>query len=257
MSRALRSATGLVIALLLLIGWAGQAMAAPASPEAASAPAASAPLALAPASLAPPAALSLAAARAEDFLPDYTSALDSVDAWWARHWSEYAPGSHYSSPSLYGGDPQLGRGIYDAPGDQVLCGPDVLGDVNAYYCPAGDFLAFDVDLLDFAWSMGDAVVWLAVSHEWGHAVQARLGVAQRAVQRELQADCFAGATLQGLVDDGSLTLEPGDMQELQAGLTAFADQHPWGAPGDHGSAAERWAALTTGMSGGFTGCLPV
>jgi uncharacterized protein len=241
MSRALRSAAALVVAILLTIGWTGQATAAPA---AVSAPASSA-------------AASPAAPRVEAFWQDYSDALDTVDAWWAAHWSEYVSGSAYSSPALYSGDLQLGRGIYDAPAEQVRCGSVVLGDRNAAYCGAGDFLAFDVDLLDQAWGMGDAVVWFAVAHEWGHAVQARIAAPYRAAQEELQADCFAGATLQGIVDDGVQALEPGDTDELRAGLTAFADQSPWGAPGDHGSADQRWTALSTGMARGFTGCLPV
>jgi predicted metalloprotease len=244
MSRALRSAAALVIAILLLIGWAGQATAAPA--------AVSAPVSAAPAAAAFP-----TAARVEAFGQDYSDALDTVDAWWARHWSEYVSGSSYVSPGLYRGNPGLGRGIYDAPAEQVRCGPVVLADRNAEYCAVGDFLAFDVDLLDQAWAMGDAVVWFAVAHEWGHAVQARIAAPYRAAQLELQADCFAGATLQGIVVDGDQVLEPGDRDELRAAVAAFADQSPGGAPGNHGTADQRWTALTTGMNSGFAGCLPV
>jgi predicted metalloprotease len=86
-------------------------------------------------------------------------------------------------------------------------------------------------------------------------VQARLRSAQVSVAAELQADCLAGATLQGAVDDGDLLLEPGDTDELATALAAVADEYPWADPSSHGDARERTEAFSTGASGGLRACV--
>jgi predicted metalloprotease len=198
----------------------------------------------------------------DDFDTDYQVALDTVDAWWAAHWSEYFPGS-YTAPSLVEGS--RAPGLYDYPQDEVYCGDVLLQGENAWYCGAGDFLAFEVDLMMRSQDLGDAFVYLVVAHEWAHAVTARIDPALVSEKYELQADCLAGAALQGAVDDGSLRLEDGDNQEFVDSLAAVASDVPWGtvyvdANGQeqvevHGSAQERTDAFDQGAGNGVTGCL--
>jgi predicted metalloprotease len=48
--------------------------------------------------------------------------------------------------------------------------------------------------------------------------------------RRNQADCLAGATLSKSVQDGNLTVEDGDMEEITAFLIDFADGDTHGTP---------------------------
>lgn len=70
---------------------------------------------------------------------------------------------------------------------------------------------------------------------------------------ELQADCFAGATLFGAADLG-LTFERGDTEELATALAAAADDHPWTTETDQGDAQQRTASFQDGAQGGPTAC---
>ena len=88
----------------------------------------------------------------------------------------------------------------------------------------------------------------------GHAIQARLQRDQVSVAAELQADCLAGATLQGSVDDGELYLEPGDTEEIATTLTAVADRYPWADTSSHGDARQRTAAFAAGAADGLAAC---
>ena len=67
---------------------------------------------------------------------------------------------------------------------------------NAFYCSAGDFVAWDEQTLlpKLRDQFGDFAVALVLAHEWGHAIQARTDTRLNAtVYLEMQADCFAGA----------------------------------------------------------------
>jgi hypothetical protein len=103
--------------------------------------------------------------------------------------------------------------------------------------------------------IGDAWVYLIIAHEWGHAIQARLQRDQVSVQAELQADCFAGASLFGAAERGFVDLEPGDTEELAATLQAVADDYPWTDESDHGDARERTGAFIAGRDGGVRACV--
>ncbi|MGY1689214.1 hypothetical protein [Geodermatophilus sp. SYSU D01105] len=199
---------------------------------------------------------------AEDFDADYEQALSTVDAYWETHWDEFFPGA-YTAPSLLQGS--RAPGLYDDPVDEVYCGEVRLSGENAWYCGAGDFLAFEIDLMMRSQDLGDAFVYLVVAHEWAHAVTTRIDPALVSEAYELQADCLAGATLQGAADDGTLRLEDGDSQEFVDSLAAVASDVPWGTvyvddngqeqTEVHGSAQERTDAFQRGVSHGVRGCL--
>lgn len=57
---------------------------------------------------------------------------------------------------------------------------------------------------------------------------------------------MAGAMIRDAVRNGRLELEDGDIQELQRGLIAVADQpgQPWFAEGSHGTAEQRNEAFS-------------
>ncbi|MET1044908.1 MAG: neutral zinc metallopeptidase [Microbacteriaceae bacterium] len=189
----------------------------------------------------------------ETVAADYDAAVNLTNQYWATHFSEYVPGS-YAPPHLYIGA-ELPAGLYDAPAETVYCGSTLLTDLNAWYCVIEDFVAFDIDLMLHSLTVGDAFIYFVVAHEWGHAIQARAAPEQRDQRIELQADCLAGAALQGMANDGTLVFEPGDSEELVAGVASLGDPRPWTYPGDHGSADERVGELTRGMQLGVAACL--
>jgi hypothetical protein len=147
----------------------------------------------------------------------------------------------------------------------VYCGDLLLPEGNAYHCPIGDFLAFEVDLMLLSDELGDGFVHLVVAHEWAHSVVSHIDPALVSEASELQADCLAGAALQGAVDDRLLVLEPGDEQEFTAALAAVASENAWGAvyvdangqeqTETHGSAAERIDSFERGAANGVRACL--
>ena len=66
---------------------------------------------------------------------------------------------------------------------------------NAFYCHQENAIVYDaVGLVpDLRAAHGDLAVGVLVAHEYGHSVQAQRSVTGSRLDRELQADCFAGA----------------------------------------------------------------
>jgi predicted metalloprotease len=178
---------------------------------------------------------------------DEETAVDSTDAYWQRHFTELSDAMAYRSPQVAGG--YVGR-------DGPRCGGEPSVPFNAFYCVDGDFLAWDENLMAAGYErIGDAWVYLIIAHEWAHAIQARLDSTLVAVAAELQADCLAGASLQGAARDGLIQIEPGDDEELGQTLAAVADEFPWTNERDHGNAEQRTAAFNQGAGGGATACI--
>ncbi|GGP10408.1 hypothetical protein GCM10012278_49920 [Nonomuraea glycinis] len=137
------------------------------------------------------------------------------------------------------------------------CGGEPAVPNNAFYCPAGHFIAYDRAWMEGLWSeMGDGSVYLIIPHEFGHAVQSQLQTGFRLnVQIELQADCYAGGTLKALIDSGALTAEPGDEDELLLNLAAAGDPtDDWLNPAAHGTAEQRQQSFATGYTRGVSAC---
>jgi uncharacterized protein len=182
----------------------------------------------------------------DDLAGDEQSAVGATDAFWRRSFPDTFRGS-YRPPQVRGG--------YQGENGPT-CGGRPSVAFNAFYCPSQDFLAWDENLMAAGYrQIGDAWVYLIIAHEWGHAIQARLQADQVSVAAELQADCFAGATLFGAADLGFLTFERGDTEELSRTLAAVADDFPWTTESDHGDASQRTASFTRGAQGGPAACV--
>lgn len=127
---------------------------------------------------------------------------------------------------------------------------------NAFYCFTNNTLAYDrvwaQELYD---RVGDAAVFTLVAHEIGHKLQRELHIEGRTWAMEVQADCFAGAALGWMRDNGAL--EVGDEREVADVLIAIADPRPDRAeqPDGHGNAQERITAFSLGFDGGAGGCI--
>jgi hypothetical protein len=177
---------------------------------------------------------------------DERDAVDAVDAYWRAAFPETFH-RDYHAPEVRGG--YLGE-------DGPTCAGEPSVPFNAFYCPSEDFLAWDENLMAAGYEqIGDAWVYLIIAHEWGHAIQARLQADQVSVAAELQADCFAGATLFGAADRGLLQFERGDIEELRQTLVAVSDDFPWTRESDHGDAQQRIDAFDTGAQGGPAACV--
>ncbi|GLX93412.1 hypothetical protein [Herbidospora sp. NBRC 101105] len=188
------------------------------------------------------------AAAAEDIQGDIRTAVSVTRAFWASHWYDYFR-VRYLPPRVLGG-----YNGYSP--NRPACGGQPLRPYNAGYCAAGHYIAWDVNLMRLGYEYGDGWIYHVIAHEWGHAVQANLPPGLHWGRLELQADCFAGAALQGAADDGDLVWERGDTAEIQRILRLLSGDTPWTRPGDHGSVSQRMWAFRLGVRGGVPACVP-
>ncbi|GAB2949740.1 hypothetical protein GCM10027280_42900 [Micromonospora polyrhachis] len=141
---------------------------------------------------------------------------------------------------------------------ELACAGESVPRNNAVYCPAGDFIAYDVNWAVTAFRrIGDAFLFYLLGHEYAHGVQVRLGIRYEfTIQQELQADCMAGAYIGDSVKAGSLALADGDLDELRNGLLAVGDApgQPWFAEGAHGTAEQRTASFFAGYERSLAAC---
>jgi len=113
------------------------------------------------------------------------------------------------------------------PGD-VFCGDFEAADFTAAYCPDSEMIFMPVDRLTRV-DRGSAAVHIGVfAHEYGHHIQASVGILEAVYQREdqvgrdtvageelsrrteLQADCFAGVFLAAAAGRGSISRQLAD-----------------------------------------------
>ena len=108
-------------------------------------------------------------------------------------------------------------------------------------------------------NFGPLLVGLVIAHEYGHAIQNRLGLAQQpTIVLEQQADCFGGAWV-GDVQAGHSTFDkitPQQLDNTLAGLLELRDQPGTAAQteGAHGNAFDRIRAVQDGFEGGPAPC---
>ena len=171
------------------------------------------------------------------------TAAELVDRYWNQHYEEYT-GEPF---------PPLDGGIVADP--TPTCGSRQLPAGNAYYCPADDSIVYDPEFIQSILDQyGEGAVEATLAHEYGHVLQQRLDPSHRVQRQELLADCIAGATLVGLVDDGVIELDEEDQQAIIALFESLGDEADWSEPSDHGSARQRVDALTLGARQGLTAC---
>jgi uncharacterized protein len=181
----------------------------------------------------------------EDAASETMDAVEVVDAFWTAHWSDYFTGT-YQPPEVVG--------PYDE-STMPLCGGEPLGTNNAAFCSDG-YIAWDAAWVARGYAVDDAFTWVMVSHEWAHAIQFQIDDALVFEAIELQADCIAGATLAGAVQEGWLTFEADDAEGLIKVFEMLGDDTEWQDSDDHGTAAERVDAFGIGHDNGVGACLP-
>ncbi len=185
----------------------------------------------------------------------YTRTLESVFASLEEYWSQALPatfGVEFTSPSRY---------VYYRPeeGPGPRCGTQQAPAKNAFYCPAGDFIAWDESglVIPYYVQQGDFAAAFVLAHEFGHAMQARLPQREQlTVLSELQADCFAGAWAGYVAQQGQL--EAGDLDEATFAVLSARDVPgtPFTDPRAHGTGFERTRAFSDGYGDGPGACAP-
>jgi predicted metalloprotease len=206
-------------------------------------------------------------AKPERFYDAYLSAaLNDIQTWWSQQF-----------PLLFGDAyVPLEGGIYAAYPERTTPIPGCSGtaqnstyqdvvDAGAFYCPNGDFMAYDDGedgvIFELAEAYGPSIVAVVMAHEFGHAIQARVGTLNQdvaTVYTEQQADCYSGAWSRRAWN-GEATGVPFTDGDIELGMIALVEvRDPVGTdvlePGGHGSAFDRIGAFQEGFYYGVGAC---
>jgi hypothetical protein len=138
----------------------------------------------------------------------------------------------------------------------TACGPAALD--NAFYCSESHGIYYDINFLQAQLDTdGDFAPVVILAHEWGHLVQANLGILRGrylSIETELQADCLAGTWTTHAGEMGYL--EEGDLEEGATALFKAGDLDiPWFDPSAHGTPDQRVQAFLDGLQYGVSRCV--
>ena len=147
----------------------------------------------------------------------------------------------------------------------VSCGSNPLDvENNAFYCqaqdePNSDSISYDrAFLTELAEQFGEFIPDLVMAHEFGHAVQGRVGYPPASILAETQADCFAGAWTAWVADGQAehTTVREPELDEVLRGYVQLRD--PVGTSlneeSAHGSYFDRVSAFQEGFVDGVPAC---
>jgi len=201
------------------------------------------------------------------------NALADLNAYWAEQFpSTYDQAFTPLAGGYYSVDPAaLDPAQY--PNGQIGCGesPEAVED-NAFYCgpggdyPNGDAIQYDRSFLqELAFGIGNEegygrfIPALVMAHEFGHAVQGRVGYpVQRSINIETQADCFAGAWTAWVADGNAPhnSIRPAELDDVLRGYLLLRDPVGTGAfEGQaHGSYFDRVSGFQQGFDDGPEAC---
>jgi len=142
------------------------------------------------------------------------------------------------------------------------CGREKVELGNAFYCNTNGKIQYDNEQYypEIFSELGPIAVQTSLAHEWGHAIQDRVGIFGKVpvIIAELQADCFAGSWARHVQDGGStrLAFTPGERDTFAARVLRVRD--PIGTSPDdpqaHGTAFDRMNALREGFEQGASRC---
>jgi predicted metalloprotease len=192
------------------------------------------------------------------------NALADLEVFWAERF-----------PDVYGQEFQpLEGGYFSVDPDSsdpgqfpqgVGCGLDLQEAAgNAFYCqdersPNSDAITYDREFLaELAGDYGRFLPALVMAHEFGHAVQARVGMPSASIVAETQADCLAGAWTAWVAagEAEHSQLRGPELDELLRGYFLLRD--PVGTStaeqSAHGSYFDRVSGFQDGFDGGPETC---
>lgn len=192
------------------------------------------------------------------------SAID-VEEWLA---TEFVTPEGIQWDGLRGGRIAAGPGARDIPGcgGAPVTAYEDLTLYVAFYCPIDDVIVLDDGpdglLEHLSREHGAAAAAVVLAHEYGHALQERMGLLDGSVPTillEQQADCVAGAWLGRAASGGSSVLQL-DESDVRTSLIAILNvRDPAGVdqfePNGHGSGFDRIGAFQVGFEEGLDTCL--
>ncbi|OMQ14536.1 hypothetical protein A7K94_0215925 [Modestobacter sp. VKM Ac-2676] len=201
------------------------------------------------------------------------NALADLNTWWA---GQFGPVYQQQFTPLSGGYYSVDPADIDPtayPGGEIGCGepPEAVED-NAFYCGPSqqyrnsDAIQYDRAFLDeLAFGTGGSegygrfIPALVMAHEFGHAVQGRVGYPfQASIAIETQADCFAGAWTRWVADGEAPhnSIRPAELDDVLRGYLLLRDPVGTGldAGEAHGSYFDRVSAFQEGFDDGPTAC---
>ncbi len=179
---------------------------------------------------------------------EFDATSNRIDRFWAQAFA--TRGWTYASPA----------GVTHHNGDQrIACGPTLVDSATGpFYCVATRTIHIDLRFLQPATdAYGPTTILTATAHEWGHHVQILRGITAATNtrrERELQADCYAGAFVAADIRQGRLAKSEAD--QARRFLRSIGARHP-GADRDdsaHGTPEQRVAAFDRGFNGGVDAC---
>jgi predicted metalloprotease len=173
-------------------------------------------------------------------------AASDLNQFWADMFAD--SGLHYEPPTELV--------AYNEP-IRTACGVAVPN--NAFYCRLSHGIYYHEDfLIEQLNTDGDFAPVVIIAHEWGHLVQANLGLLtgdRFTIEKELEADCLAGVWAAHAGEMGYL--EEGDLEEGAIALFRAGDDldTPWFDPNAHGQPEQRVQAFIIGLEQGVEACL--
>ncbi len=193
------------------------------------------------------------------------NSIDDVLAFWRKQYPSIANGKQL---------PELKGKLYSVdgahPSDEVKqngclrkAGTDAVVD-NAFYCELDDSIAWDRDPQHLVPALGTKygplLVAMVFAHEFGHAVQQRLGLFNQQVAtivHESQADCAAGAFTAYVMKSQAphIRSTPSDLDRALIGYLNVRDDTPTDEKEiSHGDGFDRIGSVADGFQNGVTDC---
>ena len=209
-------------------------------------------------------------AKPERFYDQYlATALADIQAWWAQEFPRlYNESFRALAGGIFAAYPERTTPPIPGCGFPGSTSYQEVSDYGAFYCPDGDFMAYDDGELGIIYELAErfspSVVAVVMAHEFGHAVQGRTETLERdlpTIYTEQQADCFSGAWARRVWEGQAPGLTFGD-EDIRTGLIALvAVADPIGTsvlePGGHGAAFDRIGAFQEGFIGGVDNCVGI
>jgi predicted metalloprotease len=193
------------------------------------------------------------------------NSLDDVFSFWRRMYPSVSDGKQL--PALKGKLYSVDGAHPSAAAKQNECiskaGANAIID-NAFYCELDDSIAWDRNSQHLVPTLGTKygplLVAMVFAHEFGHAVQERLGLFnrnERQIVHESQADCASGAFTATVMQNQALHLRatPADLDRALIGYLNVRDDTPADQKQiSHGDGFDRIAAVADGFEHGVTEC---
>lgn len=214
---------------------------------------------------APNANLAVVGDSGDQFDQTVKNALTDVLAFWRTVYPSIANGKplpelrgkFYSVDGAHPGSEAKENGCISKAGVEAVVD-------NAFYCELDDSVAWDRNENHLVPALGakygPLLVAMVFAHEFGHAVQARLGLFDQEVPtivHETQADCAAGAFTAKVMQNEAphVRATPADLDQALIGYLNVRDDTPASEKDvSHGDGFDRIGALADGFQHGVTEC---